>query len=341
MVADAARRGTSVTRRLLAFARREELRPDTLDVGALLEGLHEILSATLGAGIRVEVEAEPGLPPVLADRGQLETVLVNLATNARDAMPRGGRLTLSAGVERVEAGRPGGLAAGAYVRLCVADSGEGMDAATLARAAEPFFTTKPLGQGTGLGLAMARSFAEGSGGALAIGSAPGEGTRVSLWLPVTVRAELPVGPRRAGGTQAPRSAGLPCHPHLLLVDDDPVVREVLAAQLADAGHEVTAVEDGAAALALLEQGRPFDLRVTDLAMPGMAGVARIREAQRRRPGLPAILLTGYAGEVAALAVGNAVTGAFALLRKPVTGAQLADQVASLLGAMQDRLEPTH
>jgi signal transduction histidine kinase/CheY-like chemotaxis protein len=379
MVEDAARRGQSVTRRLLAFARRGELRAEALEIGELLGGMREVLAATLGAAVRVEAEAPPGLPPVLADRGQLETVLVNLATNARDAMPRGGTLTLSAAPERVgpapadAAGRrpPGPRAPGDYVRLVVADTGEGMDAATLARAAEPFFTTKPLGQGTGLGLAMARSFAEGSGGAFAIGSEEGRGTRVSLWLPVAPgRAAAPVGREgsspKAGGAApaapatareaaaaaaAPR-AGAPVAacpnpargcPRVLLVDDEPTVRETLVAQLRDEGFEVAEAADGASALERLGGGGgaggppAVDVLVTDLAMPGMDGVALIREAQRRRRGLPAILITGYAGDAATLAVGQAVGGGtFTLVRKPVTGAELADRVAALLAAGAER-----
>ena len=335
MVQDAARRGESVTRRLLAFSRREELRADTLAIGCLLKGLQEVLSATLGSRIRVQVETPAGLPPVLADRGQLETVLVNLATNARDAMPGGGTLRLHAGTARHDpdagAAEEGtrGLAPGDYVRITVADTGEGMSPAVLARAAEAFFTTKPLGQGTGLGLAMARSFAQGSGGALSIVSAPGEGTSVSLWLPVVAAAEAPA--PAPPGTDAPARRGADRRPRVLLVDDEPIVREVLAAQLADAGYAVTEAADGNAALAELGRAEPFDILVTDLAMPGLDGVALIREVQRRQPRLPAILVTGYAGEAASLAVGNALGGTFTLLRKPVSGLDLADRVATLLG----------
>ncbi|MBV1796509.1 ATP-binding protein [Siccirubricoccus sp. G192] len=342
MVEEAARRGASVTRRLLAFSRREELRPAALDAGELLGGLREVLSATLGPRIRVEVEAEPGLPPVLADRGQLETVLVNLATNARDAMPDGGTLTLSTRMHRAGGeGGPGCLkGAGPYVHLAIADTGQGMSADTLARASEPFFTTKPQGQGTGLGLAMARSFAKGSGGALAIASEPGQGTTVSLWLPVTDR-EPSHHPSPASADWMPPPAGQGRRPRVLLVDDEPVVREVLAAQLGEMGYEVAEGGDGAAALDLLDRGAPFDILVSDLAMPGMDGVALIRAAQGRRPGLPAILVTGYAGDAAALAVGAAVDGTFALLREPVTAQQLADQVAaSLATAPAARLERT-
>ena len=187
LVGDAANRGASITRRLLAFARRGELGVDRVDPTALLEGLEGVLAHSLGApDLRVRVEAEPGLPPVLADQGELETVLVNLATNARDAMPRGGTFAVAAAVEAVAAGaapHPAGLRPGRYVRLSAADTGTGMDAETLARAAEPFFTTKPEGKGTGLGLAMAREFAEQAGGGFALASEPGRGTTVTLWLP--------------------------------------------------------------------------------------------------------------------------------------------------------------
>ncbi|TPG51850.1 response regulator [Roseomonas nepalensis] len=338
MVQDAARRGESVTRRLLAFSRREELRADTLAIGCLLRGLQEVLSATLGSRIRVEVETAPGLPPILADRGQLETVLVNLATNARDAMPGGGTLRLHAGTARHDPAAPEegakGLAPGDYVRITVTDTGEGMSPAVLARAAEAFFTTKPLGQGTGLGLAMARSFAQGSGGALSIASAPGEGTSVSLLLPVAAAAAAPAPP----GTAAPARRGPDRRPRVLLVDDEPIVREVLSAQLADLGYAVTEAADGNAALAALDAAEPFDILVSDLAMPGLDGVALIREAQRCQPGLPAILVTGYAGEAASLAVGNALGGTFTLLRKPVSGIDLADRVATLLGEPAPRAE---
>jgi CheY-like chemotaxis protein len=224
------------------------------------------------------------------------------------------------------------------VHLVIADTGQGMSADTLARASEPFFTTKSQGQGTGLGLAMARSFAKGSGGALAIASEPDQGTTVSLWLPATDQ-QPSQHPSPASADWMPPPAGQGRRPRVLLVDDETVVREILAAQLGEAGYEVAEGGDGAAALDLLDRGAPFDILVTDLAMPGMDGVALIRAAQGRRPGLPAILVTGYAGDAAALAVGAAVGGTFALLRKPVTAQQLADQVAASLGtAPAARLE---
>ena len=181
---EGAERGAAVARRLLAFARRGKLEPDDIEVGALLADLAEVLSPTLGAGVRVRTAAPPGTIHLRADKAGLETMLVNLAVNARDAMPRGGEVVLGAAAERVAPGHAAGLVPGDYVRLWVADEGEGMDAETLARATEPFFTTKPSGKGTGLGLSMAHGFALQSGGALHIETAPGRGTRVTAWLPL-------------------------------------------------------------------------------------------------------------------------------------------------------------
>ena len=186
-VLGAVERGASITRRLLAFARRGELRAERIDLVGLLDGLRDVLAQALGSPITVRINNDgTSLPAVMADRGQLETVLVNLATNARDAMSDGGTLTFSAVAEEFTAGliHPAGLEPGQYVRLSVTDTGTGMDQATLARAMEPFFTTKPQDKGTGLGLSMAKGFAEQSGGALAIDSAPDRGTTVTLWLPV-------------------------------------------------------------------------------------------------------------------------------------------------------------
>lgn len=185
-VADAARRGGSITRRLLGFARRGELRIERVDAAELAQGLHEVLTHTLNRpGLIVRVVAAEGLPPVMVDRGELETVFVNLATNARDAMPEGGTLTLSVGPEVVEpeAIHRAGLSAGRYVQLTAQDTGLGMSPETLSRASEPFFTTKPDGEGTGLGLSMARDFAVQAGGGFRIESVEGVGTSVMLWLP--------------------------------------------------------------------------------------------------------------------------------------------------------------
>jgi hypothetical protein len=330
MVEDAARRGASVTRRLLAFARRDELRAEPIEVPALLDGIHEVLEHCLGGVITVRLDLAPGLPRVLADRSQLETVLVNLATNARDAMPGGGTLTFSASVASLEdEAQPAELVPGTYIRLIVTDTGMGMDAATLVRAFEPFFTTKPQGQGTGLGLPMARGFAEQSGGVLTISSERGRGTSVGLWLPAANAGVAASGSIRKEAPAAPTARGAP---RILLVDDEDLVRDVIAEELEDCGYDVLQANEGVLALKLLDAGEAVDVLVSDLAMPHMDGVALIRAAQNRRPRLPAVLLTGYAGESAALAVGEAVGRSFTLLRKPIGGADLADRLAMLLEA---------
>jgi signal transduction histidine kinase/FixJ family two-component response regulator len=332
VVGDAADRGAAVTRRLLAFAQRSELAAEPLDAAQVLAALQEVLAHTLGNAAEVHVEVEAGLPPFLADRSQLETVLVHLATNARDAMqPAGGVLTFFATGQAISSDdvHPAGLAQGRYVCLCVSDTGVGMDAPTLARAFEPFFTTKPIGKGTGLGLAIARGFAEQSGGALSITSAPGGGTTVLLWLP---QAEDSLKPVPVDRTRAPRRdrAAKTRTPRILLVDDDAAVRELLAEELIRRDFHVEQAEEAAAALEHFGDGGAVDLLVSDLSMPGMDGLALITAVQQRRPGLPAILLTGYAREGVSLSVGAAVRPAYTLLCKPVRARQLCDCIARLL-----------
>ncbi|TCZ52616.1 PAS domain S-box protein [Roseicella aquatilis] len=331
LAAEAAGRGAAVTGRLLSFARRGELRSEPVAPAALVAGLAEMLRPALGAQIRLRVEAPPGLPPLLADKGQLEAVLVNLANNARDAMPAGGAMTLAAALVQVPgaAGAPAGLAAGDYLRLSVRDEGEGMPPAVLARVTEPFFTTKPQGKGTGLGLAMARGFAEQSGGGLAIESEPGRGTTVAVWLP---RAS---GPVLVPGPAAPAAAPLPAAPEgvtVLLAEDKPEVRAVLAAELADHGYAVVEAEDAAAALALIEGGLRPDALVTDLTMPGSRdGLDLLREARTRLPRLPAVLVTGHAGEAGAGRLEEAERGGpFSLLRKPAAPQDLLERLGRVM-----------
>ena len=342
MAANAAARGAAITGRLLAFGRRDQLRAEPVRVCGLFSGMQEMLAHTLGAGVAVAVDAgEPGLC-LLADRGQLETVLVNLAVNARDAMPGGGTLNFAASLDIIRDDRPDGLpdrlpdglpdgltdglAPGAYVRITVADSGVGMDPATLARAAEPFFTTKPVGQGTGLGLAMARGFAQQSGGGFRVDSAPGRGARISLWFPRTDAAVSPVAAQPDGTAEM----AAPVAARALVVDDDRMVREMLASQLTAGGHAVTEASDGLAALSRLDRGEDFDLLVTDFAMPGMNGLALIRQARQRLPALPACLLTGFADDSVRLDPAESAGDLTLLLRKPVTGEELLKAAAALL-----------
>ncbi len=285
--------------------------------------MREILVHTLGAGIVVKVEMEPGLPPMFADRQQLETVLINLANNASDAMHGAGVLTLAAAMETVRHGEPAArrvqLDPGAYLRLSVSDSGMGMTPELLARVTEPFFTTKEAGKGTGLGLPMARGFARQSGGELHIDSAPGEGATVTLWLPVANGASA----ERAGPAGATGAGSGEKGARVLLVDDDEIVRATLRQQLEEEGYDVLPASTGAEALSLLDAGEAVDLFVADLSMPGLDGRQFIDEATRRRPQAPAILLTGFAGS-AEIAVANAV------LRKPIEGRLLAERIEQLL-----------
>ena len=318
-VREGAERGAAVARRLLAFARREELRASTLEPLEILERLRDVLGAALGHTVSVRVDAPPGLPPLHADRAQLETALINLAVNARDAMPRGGVVVLGARALRAE-GRDAaslGLPPGAYLRLEVTDTGVGMDAATLARAAEPFFTTKPKGKGTGLGLAMVDGFAAQSGGALQIVSEPGRGTSAYLWLPQapssTEAAAVPA-------SSTPRRRAL-------VVDDKPMMRRFLVECLRHEDWDAMEAEDAGRALARLEAGDEFGLLITDLAMPGMDGFALIQAARKWRPAMPAVLVTGTS------AVGELVRAAtdagLAVLRKPVSPSELAEVLRTL------------
>jgi signal transduction histidine kinase len=328
MILEATDRGSSITRRLLAFSRRGELRAESVDLAALLHDLQDVLHHTLGTPVSVAVDIAADLPPVLADKGQLETALVNLATNARDAMPEGGTLCFTVVPDTVQESdaHPADLRGGHYVRMAISDNGLGMDPATLARAFEPFFTTKPIGKGTGLGLSMVKGFAEQSGGAMGIDSVPGRGTIVTLWLPAAdrldrVKSSLAAAPVRASADRPKR---------ILLVDHEAMIRDALAVGLEDAGYAVTVAECRAEAVSLLQTQQMWDVLITDLSMPGMDGLAVIQEAHRCNPGLPAILLTGYAGESVQPAVGDRLDRLFTLIRKPIGVAQLSDRIEAML-----------
>jgi signal transduction histidine kinase/ActR/RegA family two-component response regulator len=348
ILTDATARGASITQRLLAFTRHDNLHAEPVDPVSLLSTMREILAHTLGGSIEVRIEAPQAVPRIMADRGQLQTVLVNLATNARDAMPNGGVLTLAAGPRavngipaQIEAGAvKSDLANGEYVCLSVIDTGVGMDAPTLARVTEPFFTTKPLGEGTGLGLSMAKSFAEQSGGGLSITSEPGRGTTVTLWLPIP--AEMPAAvispvpePRDLRQGRSPNTI------RVLLVDDDGLVCEAMHDVLADMAFQVVALESGEAAVDLVDAGESFDILVTDLSMPRMDGVSLIHALHERQPNLPAILLTGFSEANVAAAVHTATGGRVAVLRKPVRAADLAARIVAMLGQARqsDSVEP--
>ncbi len=285
----AAERGATLTQRMLAFARKQELKLQSVDCPALVQAMAELLRTTLGAAISVETHFPRQLNAVLADPAQLELALLNLAVNARDAMPEGGRLTIRAVEQALSVGERPDLEGGNYVCLTVADDGEGMDKDTLERAREPFFTTKGVGKGTGLGLSMVHGFAQQCGGSLTITSEPAQGTRVSLWLPLA-----------PGETAAPLEAVTGAPPETLLapmvilaVDDDDLVLTNTAGMLEHMGHTVFRAASGADALRILEEG-DVDLVITDHAMPKMTGAQLADAVEALRPGMPVIIVTGFA-----------------------------------------------
>lgn len=307
-----AERARVLVQRLLAFARRQPLQATAVDVVELVHDMSDLLGGTIGPRIRIVVDVPEALPPALADRNQLEMALLNLAVNARDAMPDGGTLTVSA--QAVEMTASGHLRPGSYVRLLVNDTGQGMDADTMARAVEPFFSTKGVGKGTGLGLSMIHGLAAQLGGALELSSTPGIGTTVEIWLPVAGDdVEAPVGP---AADSAPRGAGL-----VLLVDDEDLIRGSTAQMLADLGY--TVLEAASAQEALAHLANPeLALLVSDHLMPGMTGTDLAREAKSRRPNLPVLIISGYADV-------EDVAPDLPRLMKPFLEAELATSLARL------------
>jgi PAS domain S-box-containing protein len=284
-----AQRGASLTQRMLAFARRQELKPDLVDVGHLVGSMTDLLSRSLGPAIELETHLVEPISPVLIDANQLELAILNLAVNAKDAMPEGGRMIIRSGESDVPP--PTTLTPGHYVWLSLGDNGTGMDADTLSHAMEPFFTTKGVGKGTGLGLAMVRGLSEQSGGTITIDSQIDKGTTVTIWLPAaSAEARDAIVPIEPAIAESPKDRPL----KILVVDDDFLVAMNTSAMLEDLGHEVVEVHSGALALDSLDTHNDFDLLITDQAMPQMTGIQLIEAARRRKPGLPVILATGYA-----------------------------------------------
>jgi PAS domain S-box-containing protein len=282
-----AQRGATLTQRMLAFARRQELDLRPVDLVELTRGMRDLLQRSLGPEITIETRFPLALDNVMADPQQLETALLNLAVNARDAMPGGGILTIAARNE-VTVG-DAKLRPGRYVRLTLRDTGEGMDADTLARATEPFFTTKGTGKGTGLGLSMVHGMVEQLGGQLVLHSNPGEGTTVELWLPAAERPVATVA-SEAPAQAIERTRALT----VLAVDDDALVLANTRAMLEDLGHTVIVAYSGEQALGELERVSAVDLVITDHAMPKMTGSELAKKISARHPGIPIILATGYA-----------------------------------------------
>jgi PAS domain S-box-containing protein len=286
-----AHRGAALTKRMLAFARRTELNPEALDVPTLVHGMADLMQRSLGPSVHIETRFPLSLPPARADANQLELALLNLAVNARDAMPEGGTIVVAARLERI-AEEKDNLAPGRYVCLSVTDTGEGMDAETLGHATEPFFTTKGIGKGTGLGLSMVHGMSEQSGGRLILKSRKGEGTTAEIWLPVAIRqAETSV-----QSQQAPTEASVDESRSLvvLAVDDDALVLMNTIAMLEDLGHTVFEAGSGKEALDVFRREKDIDIVITDQAMPLMTGTQLADAIRAERRDLPIILATGFA-----------------------------------------------
>ncbi|MBJ6120412.1 PAS domain-containing hybrid sensor histidine kinase/response regulator [Sphingomonas mollis] len=314
----AAERAATLTQRLLSFARRQALQPRAVDVGALIDGIVDLIRRSLGPSIVVSLEIPRHLSSARVDPNQLELALLNLAINARDAMPGGGKLVIGVGDVVVDDRNGVGLQAGSYVRLIATDTGTGMDRATLARATEPFFSTKGVGKGTGLGLSMIHGLAAQSGGTLRLSSEPGRGTAVELWLPATDEAAAGTGEQSAEPVAARRAATI------LLVDDEDLVRSATADMLRDIGYTVIETNSGTQALSAIRAGAEADMLVSDYLMPGMTGGQLINEVRASGIRLPALLVTGYA------AAGEDVPADVMRLAKPFRQVDLAAKVDELL-----------
>ena len=314
----AAERGATLTRRLLAFARRQELSPEAVDVALLVEGMLDMLSRSLGPAVQIRTEFQAEVGPVKVDPNQLELALLNLALNARDAMPLGGSVIIGGRCANEDEPRALGLAEARFVCITVADTGSGMDSETLKRATEPFFTTKGTGKGTGLGLSMVHGLVAQSGGAMRLTSTPAVGTTVELWLPL---AERPTGitlaPVATAAIEVP-----PCR--ILLVDDDSIVLAGTVAMLEDLGHSVVDVGSATQALELLGRPNNFDLVITDHAMPAMTGSALAERIEQVWPNLPVILATGYAD------LTGGINPSLPRLNKPFRSNDLAGAIAAAL-----------
>ena len=324
----AAERGAQLTGQLLAFSRRQRLEPKPVDLNETVQGLRDLLRTTMGGTIRIETALQEGLWPALVDATQIELIILNLAINARDAMSRGGRLTVRTANVRLEAAeRPEQPGPGEYVALSVSDTGTGMTEEVQARAFEPFFTTKPVGRGSGLGLAQVYGFAKQSGGGVSIGSVLEQGTTVSVYLPRAQVASAATVMRRTDDETAEAAV---CRT-VLVVDDDSAVREVTAQFLKELGYTVVEAGSGGAAIDLLDRGAEIDVLVVDYAMPGMTGAEVAREAQLRRPGLPVLFITGYADVTALQEAGEE-----RVLQKPFQVEGLAAKLLAVVGGTETR-----
>ena len=314
----AAEQGAELVRRMMAFARKQELSPASVAPSDLCTSVAGLVEHTMSGTVRVNWHCSDDTPNIYADKSQLELALVNLLINARDAMPQGGEIEVAIGAVEVDVSEMGpGLVSGQYVRICVSDHGDGIPSELVGRVTEPFFTTKEAGKGTGLGLSMVAGFVDQSNGILRIDSRPGEGTTIELLLPAT---DLPA--HQPKTDPRPNLRPIESTKAILLVDDDESVRTVLGEQLRELGFRVDEVADGGSAIERLKLNGSYDVLLSDFAMPGMNGLDTIRHAVRERPSLQALLMTGYADE-------DAVAHARAhvpIIRKPINLTELVDHI---------------
>ncbi|MBP1804650.1 response regulator [Rubellimicrobium aerolatum] len=308
-------RAATLVQRLLAFAGRQRLQPTAISPAGIVEGMRDLLDRSLGPLVELRLEVPPDLPAVFVDPNQLEVALLNLAANARDAMPSGGRVTVAAELVDTDDDPVPGLRPGRYVSLALSDSGVGMEPGTARRAIEPFFTTKAQGQGTGLGLSMVHGFATQSGGLFKLLSEKGRGTAAVLFLPVAQE-----GRATAGGPDADPSRRWT----VLLVDDEELVRMSMAEGLRDLGYDVEDVGTAHEALEAVRMGFRPDVVVTDHIMPGMLGADLARELREMQPDLPILMITGYAQ------LGPDQTRGFHVMSKPFRQSDLAGRLAAML-----------
>lgn len=318
-----AERARILVQRLLAFARRQPLQPVAVDIADIVENMRDLLGSTLGPKIEIRVDVAPGLPPATGDANQLEMALLNLAVNARDAMPKGGTLTIAAQLESVSSTHRSGLAAGQFLCLSVGDTGTGMDEVTQQRAIEPFFSTKGIGQGTGLGLSMAHGLVAQLGGGLTIDSLVGAGTRIELWLPVSSSELQP----RTAASEAPFSTN--GRGTALLVDDEELVRMSTADMLNMLGYDVVEAGSAREALHLIREGLLPDVVITDHLMPGMSGAELAVELNTALPHVPVLIISGYADA-------EGLDPAIQRLGKPFRNEELAASLAKLGGGTLGR-----
>ncbi|QCO06005.1 hybrid sensor histidine kinase/response regulator [Azospirillum argentinense] len=320
-------RAKTLTQRLLAFSRRQPLQPERTDLRTLVDGLRDLIERSVGEAIRVETRLAPELWPIWADANQVEAALLNLAINARDAMPHGGQLTIqgvNVHLDATAAASETGVLPGDYTLLEVADTGTGMPPDVLDRAFEPFFTTKPIGQGTGLGLSQIYGFARQSGGYVRIDSEVGHGTSVKLYLPRSHEAET----LASVPTKPPDQPQRPVPGTVLVVEDEPIVRMLLVEALREQGATVWEAEDGNEALAILNSPVGIDLLVTDVGLPGITGQRVAETARSLRPDLKIIFLTGYTCN--AVLDKELLAPHTRLLSKPIAIDQFLAQVNSML-----------